>query len=944
MDTHWFLSTESIHKKQNKINIKTLLKWGNLYKRIIKFQIFKNQTMGGQIMYSKRKLFKSLWSVIMCALLLIVFLSTSLQAQERIHSTDANKRLQWYKEHVAMKAKSIFKNLGWQFIGPMNVSGRMTDIAVTTPKGKHYTIYVAGASGGVWKTVNEGTTWEPVFEHAPSTSIGEVTIAPSNQDIIWVGTGEANIFRSSMAGAGVYKSIDAGRTWNYVGLAGTHTIPRIVIHPQNPDVVYVAASGHEWTDNKDRGVYKTSNGGKSWKRVLYVNEKTGAIDLVMDPSDTDTLYAATWQRRRKKWNDPRNESDYTGSGIYKTTNGGKNWEKINKGLPQAKYRGRIGIDICRSKPNVLYAFIDNYEVEGQWAKGETDSYGRPRGGQIKGATVYRTDDKGENWRQVSETNEYMMRISSTYGWVFGQIRVDPNNENKIYVMGISLNVSEDGGKTFRALRGMHVDHHGLWIDPDNSGYLINVNDGGVDISYDAGENWRNFNINLPLVQFFNVAYDMDEPFHVYGSVQDHGSFRGIVDLSQGRNRIPAVEWEGAPGGEGSSHAIDPTDPNIVYSAGFYGMISRTDLSTGESKSIVPRPGKGEPRLRGQWVAPFILSPHNPRIIYHGMNILYRSMNRGDAWDKISPDLTYNDPKKIGDIPYQTIFSISESPLKFGLIYVGTDDGKVHITKDGGKTWAEIMKGLPYQKWVSELVASAYDEGTVYMAQNGKRDDDFAAYLWKSTDYGKTWQDISSNIPCGPVNVIREDPQNKNVLYVGTDIGVYVTVNGGKNWYVLSKNLPSTFVHDLVIHPRDKILVAATHGRGVYAMDVEYVQELNDKILNKTSHLFKIRPARLPRGRTWRTRTRAQDACIYYYLNKPQKVSLSVYDKEGKLVKNLKVTEDAGLNIAEWDLTPEGSERPQQGRRFVMNYVKAGMYKVVLIVGSEKLEGEVEVQR
>jgi len=762
----------------------------------------------------------------------MVLLMLPLQAKKaktpkRIHSTDPELRMKWYDQHVEMRKTTPHKNMKWQHIGPTNISGRCTDIAVVTPKGENYIIYVAAASGGVWKTVNEGTTWESVFDQAPSTSIGDVTVAPSNPDIVWIGTGEPNIFRSSMAGCGVYKSTDAGKTWEHMGLTGTNTIARIVIHPKNPDVVYVAASGHEWTHNEERGVYKTTDGGKTWKKIFYINEETGAIDLVMHPSDPETLYASTWQRIRNKWNDPRNEPQYTESGIHKSTDGGKTWKPINNGLPEPKFRGRIGIDLCLSKPDVLYALVDSYEIAREITDADrANTYGVPSSGFIKGATVYRSDDGGGSWKQVSgltdQTKRFMERHSGTYGWVFGQIRVDPNDENTIYIMGVPLSVSNDGGKTYRSLWGMHVDHHGMWIDPNNSDYIVNVNDGGIVISYDRGKTWRQFTHNLPLCQFFNIAYDMDTPFRVYGSMQDHGSFRGIVDLSRGRSRIPAVKFERAPGGEGSSHAIDPTDPNTVYSSGFYGHISRSDLSkTGRegSKSILPRQFEGEPRLRGQWVAPSIISPHNPNYIYHGMQYLFHSKDRGDTWERISPDMTYNIKSELGDIPYQTIFSISESPIKYGLIYVGTDDGKVHVTKNGGKTWKEIMKGLPYKKWVSEIVASAYDLSTVYMTQNGKRDDDSAAYVWKSTDHGENWVDISGNIPLGPVNVIKEHPRNRNVLFVGTDIGVYVTTDGGKTWNVLGENLPSTFVHDLIIHPRDNILVIATHGRGMWAMDV-----------------------------------------------------------------------------------------------------------------------------
>jgi photosystem II stability/assembly factor-like uncharacterized protein len=740
----------------------------------------------------------------------------------RIQSSDPALRLKGFEQHEEMEKSSKFKDAKWQFVGPTNVGGRCIDIAVVAPKGKNYTYYIATASGGLWKTDNEGTTFEPVFEQAASTTIGDVTVAPSNPDIVWVGTGEANIFRSSQAGIGVYKSTDAGKTWQHMGLENTYTIPRIVIDPKNPDIVFVAASGHEWTTNPDRGVYKTTDGGKSWSKVLFVSNETGAIDLVMDPKDSQTLYAATWQRTRLKWNDPRNESDTKGSGIYKTTDGGATWKQINNGLPEPKFRGRIGIDIARTNPNVLYAFVDNYERVAEEEEGQTDSYGRPSSGTIKGATVFRSDDAGGSWIQVSgqsdSTKRYMQGHSATYGWVFGQIRVDPNDENTIYTMGLGLNVSSDGGKTFKRLRGMHGDHHGLWIDPDNSNYLLNVNDGGANVSYDKGENWTSFVSKIHDTQFFDIACDMDTPFRVYGSVQDYGSFRGVIDIRRGRDKVMPVEFENAPGGEGSSHAIDPTNPAIVYSAGFYGTIARTDVVKGITKTLLPRPFADEAKLRGQWVAPFILSPQNPEIVYHGMQFILRSLDRGDTWEQISPDLTYNTPAEMGDISYHTLTAISESPLRHGLIYAGTDDGKIHVTKDGGKRWQEIMDGLPYQKWVSRIVASKYDVASVYMTQTGKQDDDFTPYVWKSTDFGKTWVDITQGIPVGGVNVIREDPKNKNILYAGTDCGVYATTDGAKTWNVLGANLPMTYVADLVIQPRDNMICIATHGRGIWVMD------------------------------------------------------------------------------------------------------------------------------
>ncbi len=872
--------------------------------------------------------------------LCLLAIPATLFGQERIHSTSPDARLDMYEGHMALVEASPFKSHPWQFVGPTNVSGRMTDVAVVAPKGESYTIYVAGASGGVWRTNNEGVTWEPVFEQGPSTSVGDVTVAPSDQNVVWIGTGEANIFRSSMAGAGVYKSTDGGETWTHMGLAGTHTIPRIIVHPTNPNTVYVAASGHEWTHDEYRGLYKSTNGGASWDKILYIDEQTGVIDLVMHPTDPNTLYASTWQRIRERWNDPRNEAHYDGSAIYKTTDGGATWTEVTTGLPAPQHRGRIGIDIAASNPEVIYAFVDNYETAADAPAGATDAYGRPRGPTIKGATVFRSDDGGASWRRTSEENRMMEGMSGTYGWVFGQMRVDPNDEDKIYVMGLGLNVSEDQGRTFRSLRGMHGDHHGLWIDPSNSDYLVNVNDGGVAISYDGGDNWRVFYDNLPLVQFFNIAHDMGDPFRVYGSVQDHGSFRGVVDLSRGRNNIPAVEFEGAPGGEGSSHAIDPTDPNTVYSAGFYGTIQRSNMATGQTQGIVPRPEPGELGFRGQWVAPFIISPHNPRVIYHGMNFLFRSMNQGESWERISPDLTYNDPEKYGDIPYQTLFSIAESPFQFGLIYVGTDDGRVWRTEDSGANWKEIDRGLPYQKWVAELVASKYDKATVYMAQNGKRDDDFAPYLWKSTDYGETWTSIVANIPSGPVNVIKEDPKNPDVLYVGTDLGVYVSVDGGGEWHALpGGNLPSSFYQDLVIHPEEDIMVAATHGRGVWAMDVRPLQNLTPDVMAEAVHLFEIGDVSLPQG----FRSPGGTAGIRYWVGDPARQALiQIRDSNGTVVRELSGSAEGGLQAVDWDLTRDGAQAAAGGRGRVAR-VGPGTYSVTVTVGNSSAEGSFVVR-
>jgi photosystem II stability/assembly factor-like uncharacterized protein len=742
-----------------------------------------------------------------------------------------DERIRLFSKQVGLTEASAYRAIPWQFIGPTNISGRVTDIEAVRNPGKSLTIWVAAASGGVWKSENEGTSWTPVFEQQVTTDIGDIAIDPRNPETVWVGTGEANIFRSSMAGCGIYRTDDGGSTWKNLGLEDTHTIARIIVSPNDSRIVYVAAGGHEWTTNPERGVYKTSDGGATWQKVLFVDDMTGAYDLAMDPADPNIIYAATWQRIREKWNDPRTKENYSGSGIWKSTDAGITWNPINQGLPEPNRRGRIGIAISRSNPDVLYALVDNYEHAREARPGETDAYGRQRSATIKGATVYRSDNKGASWQQVSgltpETKRFMENHSNTYGWVFGQIRVDPKDENKVFTLGLFLNTSRDGGKTYTSeTMNLHMDHHALWIDPDNTSLILSGNDGGANVTYDGGKTWRHFT-SIPVVQFYNVAVGTDEPFHVYGSVQDHFSWGGEVSISEGRDAVQPARFESVPGGEGCTHVVDPRNPRVLYSCMFYGSLQRSEYNGKRwiTKSIQPKTDDGDPPLRGEWIAPFVLSPHNPDIIYHAMQYVFQSSDQGQTWKKISPDLTGNNPDKQGDISFQTITSLAESPLKPGLIYAGTDDGLLHVTRNGGESWTGILDGLPKGRWISRIVASQFDLGRVYVTQNGKRDDDFQVYIWKSEDYGQTWSDISSNIPLGPVNVIREDPEVPGRLYAGTDIGVYISSDYGKKWDVLG-SLPSTYVHDLVVHPLNRMLVIATHGRGMFTLDANIIDEKN----------------------------------------------------------------------------------------------------------------------
>jgi photosystem II stability/assembly factor-like uncharacterized protein len=786
---------------------------------------------------------------------------------------DFDSHLAAWDAHQALASTSPYKSASWSYLGPTNVSGRVTDVAVAD-HGTSRRLYAGSCCGGVWKSDDLGQTWQVVFDQAASTSTGALAVAPSNPDIVWIGTGESNIFRSSYAGVGVYKSTDNAKTWKHMGLTDTGTIGRIVVHPTNPDIVYVASAGHEWTENATRGVFKTTDGGRNWTKVLSISQKTGVNDVAMDPSDPNTLYAAAWERQRRHWNDPRPEPGFSEGGIFKTTDAGKTWTPLTNGLPPASTLGRVGVAVAASKPNVVYAFIDNYDIDTSAPTGARNPGGRGAGGVgiIRGAEVYRSDDKGATWRLVSGQDpaqrDFMRGVSATYGWVFGNVRVDPSDENTVYLLSYQAVASRDGGKTFGSIlqtppptaagaagrgaggggRGATGspggDNHAFWIDPKDPKFLLSGNDSGFRVTTDGGATWKR--ADLQISTWFDIAYDMDTPFHVVGSVQDHGSYRLAVDLRNGRDHLNAVATDSAAGGIGGEyceHKIDPTNPNIIYSE----KVTRTDLSVTapprgggpptpnaagaaasagpqRSKNVRPPTGPTDDPFRMQVLAPLLLSPFDPNTIYFGAQYLFRSHDRGDTWEKLTGDLSGNDKTQRGDIPYQDVISISESPKKKGLLYAGTDDGRLHTSMDDGKTWTELTSGLPRKQWVAKVLASQYDESTVFLAQQGRYDDDFAVHLYKSTDYGKTWKSIAGNLPGGPINMIREDPVKANVLYACNDFGVYVSTNGGQKWDVLGGNLPSVNVMDFVVHPRDHVLVAATHGRGVWVIDVSGIEK------------------------------------------------------------------------------------------------------------------------
>lgn len=757
--------------------------------------------------------------------LLLLFVPGMLLAQNPNPATGAQKKKAFAIQQQLIKA-SPYKNIQWRLCGPDNRSGRCTDVQGIT--GNPSVMYAAFATGGLWKTEDGGNNWKPLFDKEATQSIGDIALAPSDPTILYVGTGEANIFRASLPGIGIFKSTDAGKTFKHSGLENTGTIARIIVHPSNPSIVYVAASGNEWTYNKDRGVYKTTDGGKTWKNILYKDEKTGCIDLVMDPSDPNTLYASMWNRIRRRWSDPVPED---GDYIYKTTDGGKTWKIISNGLPDTKMTGRVGIAVSKTNPSVLYAFVDDHNKKRDPRPNEMDSYERRVQKVVIGAAIYRSNNKGETWQKQSEIHDFF-RLSGTYGWVFGQIRVHPKNENKVYVFGTSRAVSEDGGKTWKewdpsdtTSDWIHGDNHAMWFDEENPDRIILGNDGGASSTSNGGIKWKNYFDKIPTTQFYTVTYDMQTPFTVFGSIQDEGTFSGNVMNTFGTPRDKNTRsWDYAPGGEGTQIQVDAKDPNIVYSSTYYGRLMKSDLRRPDSirsKHIEQFDVGRIDSLRGEWLAATLISKFDNKVVYHGLQHLYKTTDGGDTWSMISPDLSYNKESAKGNYPYliyhQAITTVTEGTVP-GILWAGTDDGRVWRTANDGKTWEEKTKGLPFNKHVIKLVSSPFNDQTVYVVLNGRREDDHTPYIFISDDNGISWRSIAYNLPASPVNVLILDNRNGD-MYCGTDMGVYRCAANSKTWTCMNANLPAAVsVNDMFIHPRDRKLVIGTYGRGVWVLD------------------------------------------------------------------------------------------------------------------------------
>ncbi|MFQ6083860.1 MAG: WD40/YVTN/BNR-like repeat-containing protein [Candidatus Aminicenantia bacterium] len=842
---------------------------------------------------------------------------------------------------------ATFGDIKARSIGPATMSGRITDIdcVVSDPR----IIYVGTASGGVWKSINGGTTFKAIFEKY-TMSIGCVTIDQANPNTVWVGTGETNVRNSTSVGTGLYKTTDGGKTWECVGLKDSERISEVIVHPKNPNIVYVGALGHLWNSNEERGVYKTTDGGKTWERILYVDENTGCIDLVMDPQEPDVLYAAMWQFRRKPY---FFTSGGPGSGFYKTTDGGKTWKKMTKGLPKGEL-GRIAVDIAPSRPSTLYAIVEAKET-----------------------ALYRSDDMGETWKKVSST--FGVKARPFY---LANIKVDPKDHNRLYNPSMILFVSENGGKSFSNpfaagfsgfSPGVHPDHQALWINPNDPNHILLGTDGGVYVSYDRASHFK-FLSNLPVSQFYHVSYDMKIPYNVYGGLQDNGSWHGPSRSFNWRG-IQNKDWQNVGGGDGFYVFVDPTDPDIIYNEWQGGRIQRYNKRTGEMKDIRPFPKKNEPKYRFNWNTAIAISPNDPKVIYIGAQFLFRSRDRGDNWERISPDLTTNDPEKqrqaeSGGLTIDnttaenhcTIVTISESPLDVNVIWVGTDDGNLQVTRDGGKNWTNVVgniPGLPPNTWCPTVEASHHDGGTAYVAFDGHRAGDMTPYVYKTTDFGETWTSLVTETIEGYCHVIREDLVNPNLLFLGTEFGLFVSVDGGKQWAHFKESLPRVGIRDIAIHPREHDLILATHGLGIQIIDdITPLRHLTPEVLNSEAAILPSRPATItipaylqefPGDGEFTGKNPPEGAVITYYLKRRHifgDLKFEIFDTEGKLIRSLPTGKRRGINRIHWNMrlkAPKTAAAPSLAPRILVGpMVPEGTYTVKLTKGEKPFFGDIKL--
>ncbi|MEE8377783.1 MAG: hypothetical protein V3R45_05390 [Candidatus Aminicenantaceae bacterium] len=858
--------------------------------------------------------------------------------------------------------ESLIKDLKWRNVGPANMVGRISDFEALDTDFTQ--VLVASASGGVWKSVNAGTTWEPIFDNYGSASIGDVAFFQKDPNIIWVGTGE-DCPRNSIAwGDGIYKSVDGGKTFKNMGLESTQAIGKVITHPTNPNLVYVAAAGHTWGYSGDRGLFKTEDGGQTWKKLtngLPNDGKTGAVDLVMHPTNPEILYVGFWQRVRQPW---RFDSGGPNSGIYKTTDSGQTWNKLTNGLPSGDL-GRIGLAISRSNPDVLMAVVEHsLQIRPTIREGQPPTQKpNPEFADMTklGTGIYRSEDSGNSWKYMNRTN--------TRPFYYSHIYINPFDDMLVYYLTSTMYSSKDGGKTLDQVQGLHPDFHTMWLDPTNKNRFYVGQDGGASITHDSGKTWIFFD-NICVTQFYAVSADMRDPYYVYGGLQDNGTWTGPSMSREGS--ILTDSWYNIGGGDGFYTQNDPTDWRIAYVESQGGSISRVNVETRETARIrpsqqntynwsdhVPKSAKKKPAAKQQpqagrfgrqrspfrfnWNSPILISPHNPRTILFGGDHLFKSVDRGDHWQIISPDLSTNDPEKhskptggitldqTGAETHCTITSISESPITPGIIWVGTDDGNVQVTQNDGGEWTNVrgnVPDVPEGIWVSRVEASRFKDGTCYLTFDGHRSDNFKPYVFKTTDYGQTWTNISANLPDGgPVYVIREDLKNKNLLFLGTEFKVFFSIDGGQKWTDLGLNMPTVAFHDLQIHPRDNDLIAGTHGRGIWILDdISPLQQASEKVLESEAFLFEngkvgtqwLRLARGGYGRGnlfFEGENPPNGATISFYLKDKSAgpITLEITDATGALKTTYTLKDvEAGISRLMWDMRFDPS--PDQMKR------------------------------
>lgn len=829
---------------------------------------------------------------------------------------------------------STFGGIPARAIGPAVMGGRITAIDAV---GKNpQIIYVGSAGGGVWKSINGGNTFRPVFDKF-TQSVGAVAVDNLKPETVWVGTGESWVRNSVSVGTGLYKSTDSGDNWTLVGLEKSERISRICINPQDSAVVYVAVLGHLWDADKERGVYKTTDAGKTWEKILYVDENTGCADLCIDPQEPGTLYAALWQFRRKPY---FFTSGGPGSGLYKTGDGGKTWKKIHNGLPKENL-GRIAVAVAPSRPGRIYAVVESRQ-----------------------SAFYRSDDQGENWLRLDSSD-----IIGERPFYFSLVVVDPVDYKRVYKPGFILNVSSDAGKSFERRGGEpHPDYHALWVNPGNPSHLLLGTDGGVYVSYDKGGTWRFLN-NIPVSQFYHVSFDMENPYNVYGGLQDNGSWAGP---SRSPGGIDNSDWTVVGDGDGFYVLVDPHNKDIIYREYQGGFVSRLHRTSGESKDIRPYPGPGEPDYRFNWNTPIVVTPN---ALYIGAQFLFRSVDKGDSWERISPDLTTNNREKqrqleTGGITVDnstaenhcTIFTIGESPLDKDVLWVGTDDGNVQVTRSGGKSWDNVVgniPGLPLCTWCSSIAASRYNAATAYATFDGHQTGDMKAYVYKTTDFGTTWQSLNSDAIKGYAFVIREDTENPGLLFLGTEFGLFVSLDDGAQWAQFTGNLPNVAVRDIAIHPRDHAAILATHGRGIYIIDdLTLFRKITPAVLEQDVYFLRPDPVVIKRiGGDYRSSNPgefvgtnpAEVGKLAYFLKKRHvfgDLKLEICDAAGKQIKTLPAGKRIGINVVEWPLRLKPPKMPTSPTRdvFIMEgpLVPEGTYTAKLIKGTETYTREINV--